>query len=96
MKLDLQPTHLDFSGYSETKKAQYAVHLEFYGTIDPAATKIHHTQRDVEMVVQKKELGADYWPRLLKEGKKMHFLKTDFNKVCLVSLFLTFAGMCIL
>ncbi|KAI7208396.1 hypothetical protein KC333_g9155 [Hortaea werneckii] len=80
IKLDVQPTHVDFSGYSETKKAQYAVKLDFYAEIDPAATKIHHTQRDIEMVVQKKQLGEEYWPRLLKDKAKVHFLKTDFNK----------------
>merc|ERR1712070_1342388 len=79
-KLDVQPTHVDFSGYSETKKAQYAVKLDFYAEIDPAATKIHHTQRDIEMVVQKKQLGEKYWPRLLKDKAKVHFLKTDFNQ----------------
>lgn len=83
IKLDVQPTHVDFSGYSETRKAQYAVKLDFYAEIDPAATKIHHTQRDIEMVVQKKQLGEEYWPRLLKDKAKVHFLKTDFNKVCL-------------
>lgn len=77
----MQPTYIDFSGYSETRKAQYAVKLEFYAEIDPSATKIHHTQRDVEMVLQKKELSEEYWPRLLKEKQKYHFLKTDFDKV---------------
>ncbi len=26
-------------------------------------------------------MKEEYWPRLLKESKKMHFLKTDFDKV---------------
>jgi len=38
------------------------------------------------MVLQKKELSEEYWPRLLKEKAKMHFLKTDFNKVSEVLL----------
>ena len=33
------------------------------------------------MVLQKKELAAEYWPRLLKDKAKVHFLKTDFDKV---------------
>ena len=33
------------------------------------------------MVLRKKELKEEYWPRLLKDSKKMHFLKTDFDKV---------------
>jgi len=81
IKLDIQPSYLNFTGYSETKKANYHVKLEFYKEIDPAASKINHTPRDVEMVLQKKELEEEYWPRLLKEKAKMHFLKTDFDKV---------------
>ena len=81
IKLDLQPTYLDFQGYSDTKKGTYAVKLEFYAEIDPSASKINHTPRDIEMVLVKKELGEEYWPRLLKEKGKVHFLKTDFDKV---------------
>lgn len=81
IKLDIQPTSLNFQGYSETKKATYAVKLDFYAEIDPAASKINHTPRDVEMVLQKKELKAEFWPRLLKDKAKVHFLKTDFDKV---------------
>ena len=81
MKLDIQPTHLEFSGYSATKKVNYAVKLEFYAEIDPEQTKRHHTARDVELVLQKKELAEEFWPRLLKDKAKVHFLKTDFDKV---------------
>jgi hypothetical protein len=33
------------------------------------------------MVLRKKKLALEYWPRLLKEAKKVHFVKTDFDKV---------------
>ena len=26
-------------------------------------------------------MKEEYWPRLLKDNKKMHFLRTDFDKV---------------
>lgn len=81
VKLDIKPTYLDFSGYSETKKATYAVKLEFYKEIDVAESKTNHSQRCVEFVLQKKDLEEEYWPRLLKDKAKMHFLKTDFDKV---------------
>ncbi|KXS97848.1 hypothetical protein AC578_7654 [Pseudocercospora eumusae] len=81
IKLDIQPTKLTFSGYSESKKAEYAVSLEFYDEIEPSASKVNHSPRAVEMVLQKKELKEEYWPRLLKDTKKVHFLKTDFDKV---------------
>ncbi|KAF2019104.1 HSP20-like chaperone [Aaosphaeria arxii CBS 175.79] len=80
LKLDLQPTKLSFKGTSTSKKVTYAVDLEFFAEIDPKESKIHHTGRDIELVLRKKELKEEYWPRLLKDNKKMHFLKTDFDK----------------
>jgi hypothetical protein len=32
------------------------------------------------MVLRKKELKEEFWPRLLKNAQKVHFLKTDFDK----------------
>jgi len=80
MKLDLQPTKLTFTGASTSKKVTYHVELEFYAEIDPKESKIHHTGRDIELVLRKKELKEEYWPRLLKESRKLHFLKTNFDK----------------
>lgn len=79
-ELDLQPTKLSFKGTSTSKKVTYAVELEFYAEIDPKESKIHHTGRDIELVLRKKELKQEFWPRLLKDNKKMHFLKTNFDK----------------
>ena len=81
IKLDVQPTYLDFTGYSESKKANYHVRLDLYKEIDPSASKTNHTSRAVEFVLQKKDLEVEFWPRLLKDSKKVHFLKTDFDKV---------------
>ncbi|KAK4574750.1 p23 chaperone protein wos2 [Recurvomyces mirabilis] len=78
--LDLKPESLTFKGYSNSKKAEYALELTFFKEIDPSKSKINHTPRDVELVLQKKELGEEYWPRLLKDKAKVHFLKTDFDK----------------
>jgi hypothetical protein len=80
MKLDLQPTKLTFTGKSSTKKLTYHCELEFFAEIDPAESKTSHTGRDVELVLRKKELKEEFWPRLLKEKGKVHFLRTDFDK----------------
>jgi hypothetical protein len=80
IKLDLKPTGLSFEGRSDTLKKTYHVELEFFAEIDPAESKTSHTARDVELKLRKKELGETYWPRLLKDSKKAHFLKTDFDK----------------
>lgn len=80
LKVDLKPTGLSFSGTSDSLKRSYAVDLELYAEIDPAESKVNHTGKNVEFKLQKKELKEEYWPRLLKEAKKVHFLKTDFDK----------------
>ncbi|KAF2842161.1 HSP20-like chaperone [Patellaria atrata CBS 101060] len=79
-KLDLKPNGLTFTGTSTTKNVTYHVELEFYAEIDPENSKIHHTARDVELVLRKKELKEEYWPRLLKDSKRQHFLKTNFDR----------------
>lgn len=80
MKLDLKPTGLTFTGHSDTLKKTYHLELEFYAEIDDKASKVNHTGKNVELKLQKKELNEAYWPRLLKEAKKVHFLRTDFDK----------------
>ncbi|KAK2752896.1 hypothetical protein FQN54_008049 [Arachnomyces sp. PD_36] len=79
-KLDLKPTGVSFTGRSDTKKTTYHVDLELYGEIDVENCKSRHTSRGVDLVLRKKELKEEYWPRLLKDSKKVHFLKTDFDK----------------
>ncbi|KAI8941397.1 hypothetical protein NX059_002620 [Plenodomus lindquistii] len=80
LKLDLKEQSLSFKGTSSSKKLTYAIDLEFFAEIDPKESKISHSGRDISLVLRKKELKEEYWPRLLKENKKMHFLKTDFDK----------------
>lgn len=81
LKLDLTPTGLSFTGTSESKKTTYHVDLEFYAEIDPAQSKKNHTDANIQMILRKKDLKEEYWPRLLKDSKKAHFLRTDFDKV---------------
>jgi len=80
LKLDLKESSLSFKGASTSKKVTYAIDLEFFAEIDPKESKISHSGRDVSLVLRKKELKEEYWPRLLKDSKKMHFLKTNFDK----------------
>merc|ERR1712000_588966 len=78
--LDLKSTGLNFTGTSGTLKRKYHVELEFYAEIDPEQSKINHTAKNIEFKLQKKDLKEEYWPRLLKDSKRLHFLKTDFDK----------------
>ena len=36
--------------------------------------------RSLSLVIRKKDLKSEYWPRLTKEKVKNAFLKTDFSK----------------
>jgi len=79
-KLDIQADKLTFTGYSQIKKTTYSVTLEFFAEIVPEETKKNHTNRYIELVLRKKELKEEFWPRLLKAKGKVHFLRTDFDK----------------
>ncbi len=81
LELDLKPTSLTFKGHSDTKKTTYHVELEFYEEIDVENSQTNISARDISMKLRKKELKDEYWPRLLKTTQRMHFLKTDFDKV---------------
>lgn len=77
--LKITPTNVSFTG--ETNKGvKYHVSLDLYAEIDPENSKVNHTDREVELVLRKKELKEEYWPRLVKDTQKLHFLKTDFDK----------------
>lgn len=80
LKLDLKPTGLTFKAISDSLKRSYALDLEFYAEIDVENSKINHTGKNVEIVLRKKEMKEEFWPRLLKDAKKVHYLKTDFDK----------------
>ncbi|KAI1754915.1 HSP20-like chaperone [Xylaria castorea] len=80
LKLDLKPTSLAFQGHSETLKRTYHLDINFYDEIDVDNSNIHHTARNVELKLRKKELKEEYWPRLLKDAAKVQFVKTDFDK----------------
>ena len=83
MSLSVKPTSLTFTGTSETKKTTYHVELEFFAEIDPENSKTNKSAAHIEFKLRKKELKEEYWPRLVKTDKKLHFLRTDFDKVSL-------------
>ncbi|OJJ61791.1 hypothetical protein ASPSYDRAFT_169972 [Aspergillus sydowii CBS 593.65] len=78
-KLDITAKNVTFSGPSR-KGVTYKVSLDLYAEIEPENSKVNHSDRDVELVLRKKELKEEYWPRLLEIAQKVHFLKTDFDK----------------
>ncbi|OJJ51103.1 hypothetical protein ASPZODRAFT_127116 [Penicilliopsis zonata CBS 506.65] len=77
--LSITSSNVTFTG-TTTKSVKYHVSLDLFDEIDPENSKVNHTDRGVELILRKKELKEEYWPRLLKTAKKAHFIKTDFDK----------------
>jgi len=78
VELELEPTKVHFKGSNKTKT--FAVDLELYAEIDVDNSTKHLSARGVDLILRKKEFKTEFWPRLLKESKKAHYLRTDFDK----------------
>ncbi|MCL4119879.1 UNVERIFIED_CONTAM: hypothetical protein GTU68_055178 [Idotea baltica] len=68
-----------FKGVGGTEKKPYQNTLDLYKEIDPEKSRYFVRDRIIELILVKKEEGP-YWPQLLKEKVKMHWLKVDFTK----------------
>ncbi|KAK9473448.1 HSP20-like chaperone [Dipodascopsis tothii] len=78
-EIKLTATSLSFKGASSNGK-DYEIELEFFDEIDVDNSTHSHSGRGVYFVLRKKEAKEEYWPRLLKDKRKYHFLKTDFDR----------------
>ncbi|KAI9095546.1 HSP20-like chaperone [Phlyctochytrium arcticum] len=77
-KIELTNEQLSVSGRS--RGGAYAVTFPFFKEVNPDESKQSVTARNISLVIAKKEKGQEYWPRLMKEKTKTHWLKTDFSK----------------
>jgi len=78
--VEIKDGSLYFKGKGGTGQTDYEVLMEFNKEIDPEDSKYQTTGREIIFVLQKKEESTGFWPRLLKDSKKVHYLKTDFSK----------------
>jgi len=79
-KVDLSATGVTVEGVQKQTDAIYKAGLEFYEEIDVKASKYHVTDRGVIFILRKSTKKSEYWPRLTKNTKKEHFIRTDFEK----------------
>ncbi|RSH80926.1 uncharacterized protein EHS24_008355 [Apiotrichum porosum] len=84
-RLDITKDQISFSAVSGTPDKgiptkEWAFDLDLWGEIDPTKTKKVVHGRAVVLVLQKKELRAEYWPRLTKEKPNRNWIRTDFAK----------------
>lgn len=81
--LKLEKDKLYFKGKSDSiqKDADHSIHevtLEFFKPINVDESKYDIRARGIEFVIIKEE--SSWWPRLLKDSTKRHWLKIDFPK----------------
>jgi len=76
--LNISEDKVYFKGTGGDKKT-YENTLELYQPIDPEKSRKAIRDRNIEMLLIRKESGA-YWPSLLKSKVKQHWLKVDFLK----------------
>lgn len=79
VSIKFEDNTLHFSGMSGLK-VNYDFTIEFFNQIDPEKSKYAVSSRHIPMVIVKKDGSGPYWPRLLKDKTKVHWLKTDFEK----------------
>jgi len=77
--LNLEADKIYFKGTGGTEKRNYEVTIPLFKEIDPEKSIKVVRDRNIELVLKKKEDGP-YWNSLLKDKKKYHWLKVDFNK----------------
>jgi prostaglandin-E synthase len=78
--ITLKDSSLYFHGKGGTGNTDHEVLMEFYKEIDPETSKYDVTGRGVKLIIMKKGDKPVFWPHLLKGQKKVHYLKTDFEK----------------
>lgn len=74
--VEFQGQKVNFTG--EANKQSYAVSVDLFDEIDPEKSTWVKEGRGVFCTLSKKT--KCYWPRLLKENKKQHWLSVDFQR----------------
>lgn len=79
-KIDLSSDALKFTAKTGDGSDTYALDLKFYDSVVPEKSHWNEAGNHITFVIQKADARAEYWPRLLKEKLKLHYIKTDFDK----------------
>ncbi|VDI03200.1 cytosolic prostaglandin-E synthase [Mytilus galloprovincialis] len=79
--IEITDTGLHFKGKGGTENKLHEAKIEFFKEIDSKESKYAVLPRHISLILKKKDATEEhFWPRLLKEKTKVHWLKTDFNK----------------
>jgi len=76
--IQLEKSNLAFKAKGEVEQKDYEFAFQFFDEVDPVKSKQHLTARNLFFLIHKSKEG--WWPRLLQDKSKPHFLKTDFSR----------------
>lgn len=79
-KIDLSSEALKFSAGTSDGSDTYELNLAFYDQVDPEKSHWNEAGNHISFIIRKADAKSEYWPRLLKEKLKLHYIKTDFDK----------------
>lgn len=71
---------MKLSAKSTTVDEEYNLSIDFYKEIDASSVRKTITGSHIFLVLIKKDLDEEYWPRLTKEKIKYTNIRTDFDK----------------
>lgn len=81
VKLDLTSSNLKLSADSQDNDTHYELKLDFFEEIDTENShKNTESGHQIYLILRKKNLKEEFWPRLTKEKLRLHYIKTDFDK----------------
>merc|ERR1712025_1047709 len=78
--VEIKDGSLYFKGKGGPNQIDHEVKLEFNKEINPKESRHRTGGREIFFDLLKKDDSMGFWPRLLKDSKKPHYLKTDFTR----------------
>ncbi|XP_047497888.1 prostaglandin E synthase 3-like [Penaeus chinensis] len=77
--INMEANKVFFKGTGGTERKDYEYAYNLFKDIDTDKSRSFVRDRNIELILVKKEEGP-YWPHLLKEKTKQHWLKVDFSR----------------
>ena len=71
---------LTFQSLSGPKSTPYKIEMMLFKEIIPQESRYVVRDREIEILLKKKEQGSPYWNRLIKDKAKQHWLRIDFER----------------
>ena len=79
-KVNIEKDKVVFSGKGGADNKIHDLTLDLFGEVKAEESKYVVRGRGVEIILVKADPDGPYWKRLLKDDKKHHWLRVDFDK----------------